>query len=277
MFEDIIGLKKEKELFINFLENDNISHAYLFSGKKGIGKAKFAKEFAKRILKVDNLESSPDFKYITKREDKKDILVEQIRKDVIDDIYISPVSGKRKVYIIDDAHLLNIASQNSLLKTLEEPPKYAVIILISSNTNAFLPTILSRVNEIVFDGVSAEELKYYIKVNYNVELSDNILNFIDGSIGMAVNIIKDNLIEKFNNIDKLYENVIKKDVISSFKCMEDIDFTISYMLDYFEYILYSKNKYSTVKYVENAKVRLKFNGNYDIIMDNMLFKIIDNI
>lgn len=275
MFEDIIGLKKE--LFINFLENDNISHAYLFSGKKGIGKAKFAKEFAKRILKVDNLESSPDFKYITKREDKKDILVEQIRKDVIDDIYISPVSGKRKVYIIDDAHLLNIASQNSLLKTLEEPPKYAVIILISSNTNAFLPTILSRVNEIVFDGVSAEELKYYIKVNYNVELSDNILNFIDGSIGMAVNIIKDNLIEKFNNIDKLYENVIKKDVISSFKCMEDIDFTISYMLDYFEYILYSKNKYSTVKYVENAKVRLKFNGNYDIIMDNMLFKIIDNI
>ncbi len=277
MFEDIIGLKKEKELFINFLENDNISHAYLFSGKKGIGKAKFAKEFAKRLLKVDNLESSPDFKYITKREDKKDILVEQIRKDVIDDIYISPISGKRKVYIIDDAHLLNIASQNSLLKTLEEPPKYAVIILISSNTNAFLPTILSRVNEIVFDGVSAEELKYYIKVNYNVELSDNILNFIDGSIGMAVNIIKDNLIEKFNNIDKLYENVIKKDVISSFKCMEDIDFTISYMLDYFEYILYSKNKYSTVKYVENAKVRLKFNGNYDIIMDNMLFKIIDNI
>lgn len=277
MFEDIIGLKKEKELFINFLENDNISHAYLFSGKKGIGKAKFAKEFAKRLLKVDNLESSPDFKYITKREDKKDILVEQIRKDVIDDIYISPVSGKRKVYIIDDAHLLNIASQNSLLKTLEEPPKYAVIILISSNTNAFLPTILSRVNEIVFDGVSAEELKYYIKVNYNVELSDNILNFIDGSIGMAVNIIKDNLIEKFNNIDKLYENVIKKDVISSFKCMEDIDFTISYMLDYFEYILYSKNKYSAVKYVENAKVRLKFNGNYDIIMDNMLFKIIDNI
>lgn len=277
MFEDIIGLKKEKELFINFLENDNISHAYLFSGKKGIGKAKFAKEFAKKLLKVDNLESSPDFKYITKREDKKDILVEQIRKDVIDDIYISPVSGKRKVYIIDDAHLLNIASQNSLLKTLEEPPKYAVIILISSNTNAFLPTILSRVNEIVFDGVSAEELKYYIKVNYNVELSDNILNFIDGSIGMAVNIIKDNLIEKFNNIDKLYENVIKKDVISSFKCMEDIDFTISYMLDYFEYILYSKNKYSTVKYVENAKVRLKFNGNYDIIMDNMLFKIIDNI
>ena len=270
MFEDIIGLKKE--LFINFLENDNISHAYLFSGKKGIGKAKFAKEFAKRLLKVDNLESSPDFKYITKREDKKDILVEQIRKDVIDDIYISPVSGKRKVYIIDDAHLLNIASQNSLLKTLEEPPKYAVIILISSNTNAFLPTILSRVNEIVFDGVSAEELK-----NYNVELSDNILNFIDGSIGMAVNIIKDNLIEKFNNIDKLYENVIKKDVISSFKCMEDIDFTISYMLDYFEYILYSKNKYSTVKYVENAKVRLKFNGNYDITMDNMLFKIIDNI
>lgn len=277
MFEDIIGLKKEKELFINFLENDNISHAYLFSGKKGIGKSIFAKEFAKKLLGVDNLESSPDFKYITKREDKKDILVEQIRKDVIDDIYISPISGNRKVYIIDDADLLNIASQNSLLKTLEEPPKYAVIILISSNTNAFLPTILSRVNEIVFEGISSEELKDYIKVNYNVELSNNILNFIDGSIGMAVNITKDNLIEKFNSIDRLYENILKKDVISSFKCLEDIDFTVSYMLDYLEYILYSNGKFSTVKYVENAKVRLKFNGNYDIIMDNMLLKIIDNI
>lgn len=277
MFEDIIGLKKEKELFKSFLENDNISHAYLFSGKKGIGKSKFAKEFAKKLLEVDNLESSPDFKYITKKEDKKDILVEQIRKDVIDDIYISPISGNRKVYIIDDADLLNIASQNSLLKTLEEPPKYAVIILISSNTNAFLPTILSRLNEIVFDGISSEELKKYIRVNYDVELSNNILNFIDGSIGMAVNITKNNLIEKFNTIDRLYENIIKKDVISSFKCLEDIDFTISYMLDYLEYILYSKNNFSAVKYVENAKVRLKFNGNYDIIMDNMLLKIIDNI
>lgn len=277
MFEDIIGLKKEKELFKSFLENDNISHAYLFSGKKGIGKSKFAKEFAKKLLEVDNLESSPDFKYITKKEDKKDILVEQIRKDVIDDIYISPISGNRKVYIIDDADLLNIASQNSLLKTLEEPPKYAVIILISSNTNAFLPTILSRLNEIVFEGISSEELKKYIRVNYDVELSNNILNFIDGSIGMAVNITKNNLIEKFNTIDRLYENIIKKDVISSFKCLEDIDFTISYMLDYLEYILYSKNNFSAVKYVENAKVRLKFNGNYDIIMDNMLLKIIDNI
>ena len=159
-FENLVGNEEVKKLLVSMVEQRKITHGYLFVGPSGIGKTLFAKEFAKRLLKVDNLESSPDFKYITKREDKKDILVEQIRKDVIDDIYISPVSGKRKVYI---------------------------------------------------------------------------------------------------------------------KCMEDIDFTISYMLDYFEYILYSKNKYSTVKYVENAKVRLKFNGNYDIIMDNMLFKIIDNI
>ena len=68
MFENIIGHKKEKELLINFLEKDNISHAYLFSGKKGIGKSKIAKEFAKEILKTQSLESCPDFKYITKKE-----------------------------------------------------------------------------------------------------------------------------------------------------------------------------------------------------------------
>lgn len=277
MFEDIIGHGKEKELLINFLKKDNISHAYLFSGKKGIGKSKIAKEFAKEILKTQNLDSCPDFKYITKKEDKKDILVEQIRKDLIDDIYISPINGDKKVYIIDDADLLNVVAQNSLLKTLEEPPKYVVIILISSNTNAFLPTIQSRVNEIFFNGIDKEELKLYIQKNYNVELSDNILGFIDGSIGSAINIIEKELLDKFLNIENLYNKLNSKDVISSFKISEEIDFSLSYMLDYLEYILYKESKFSTIKFVENSKVRLKFNGNYDIIMDNMLLRIIDNI
>lgn len=277
MFENIIGHKKEKELLINFLEKDNISHAYLFSGKKGIGKSKIAKEFAKEILKTQSLESCPDFKYITKKEDKKDILVEQIRKDLIDDIYISPINGDKKVYIIDDADLLNVVAQNSLLKTLEEPPRYVVIILISSNTNSFLPTIQSRVNEIVFDGIDKENLKVYIEKNYDVELSDNILSFIDGSIGSAINIIEKGLLDKFLCIEDLYNKLCVKDVITSFKISEGIDFSLGYMLDYLEYILYKEGKFYTIKFVENAKIRLKFNGNYDIIMDNMLLKIIDNI
>lgn len=277
MFESIIGHQKEKELLTTFLDKDNISHAYLFSGKEGIGKLKIAKEFAKAILNVDNLESSPDFKCITKREDKKDILVEQIRNDLINEIYISPISSRRKVYIIDDADLLNTAAQNSLLKTLEEPPKYVVIILISSNTNAFLPTILSRVNEIVFESISKENLREYIKEKYDLELSNTILEFLDGSIGNAIKIIEENLLENFKNVEKLNDKIKSKNAVASFKVSEEIDFNICYMLDYLEYILYKENQFPAIKYVENAKIRLKFNGNYDIIIDNMILKIIDNI
>lgn len=277
MFESIIGHKREKNLLSSFLEKNNISHAYLFSGKKGIGKSKIAKEFAKALLKTQNLDSSPDFKYITKKDDKKDIIVEQIRKELIDDIYISPISGDRKVYIIDDAETLNVASQNSLLKTLEEPPKYAVIILISSNINSFLPTIISRVNEIAFEGVSREELRTYIENSYDKNLSNNMLDFIDGSIGNAINILENNLLDSFVKIDELYKKLLEKDVIVSLKNSEEIDFGMEYMLDYLEYILYNENKFSTVKYVENAKVRLKYNGNYDIIIDNMILRIIDDI
>ena len=277
MFESIIGHKREKNLLSSFLEKNNISHAYLFSGKKGIGKSKVAKEFAKALLNVQNLDSSPDFKYITKKDDKKDIIVEQIRKELIDDIYISPISGDRKVYIIDDAETLNVASQNSLLKTLEEPPKYAVIILISSNINSFLPTIISRVNEITFEGVSSEELRTYIEKSYDKNLSNNMLNFIDGSIGNAINIIENNLLDSFVKIDELYKKLLEKDVIVSLKNSEEIDFGMEYMLDYLEYILYNENRFSTIKHVENAKVRLKYNGNYDIIIDNMILRIIDDI
>lgn len=277
MFESIIGHKREKNLLSSFLEKNNISHAYLFSGKKGIGKSKIAKEFAKALLNVQNLDSSPDFKYITKKDDKKDIIVEQIRKELIDDIYISPISGDRKVYIIDDAETLNVASQNSLLKTLEGPPKYAVIILISSNINSFLPTIISRVNEIAFEGVSREELRTYIENSYDKNLSNNMLDFIDGSIGNAINILENNLLDSFVKINELYKKLLEKDVIVSLKNSEEIDFGMEYMLDYLEYILYNENKFSTVKYVENAKVRLKYNGNYDIIIDNMILRIIDDI
>lgn len=277
MFESIIGHKREKNLLSSFLEKNNISHAYLFSGKKGIGKSKIAKEFAKALLKTQNLDSSPDFKYITKKDDKKDIIVEQIRKELIDDIYISPISGDRKVYIIDDAETLNVASQNSLLKTLEEPPKYAVIILISSNINSFLPTIISRVNEIAFEGVSREELRTYIENSYDKNLSNNMLDFIDGSIGNAINILENNLLDSFVKIDELYKKLLEKDVIVSLKNSEEIDFGMEYMLDYLEYILYNENRFSTIKHVENAKVRLKYNGNYDIIIDNMILRIIDDI
>ena len=83
MFENIIGQETNKKFLHESVINDKISHAYLFVGQKGIGKYQIAKEFAKDILKTDNLDTCPDYKYISKKEDKKDIIIEQIRKELI--------------------------------------------------------------------------------------------------------------------------------------------------------------------------------------------------
>ena len=277
MFEEIIGHDKQIDILKTAIKKDNISHAYLFTGNRGIGKNTVALEFAKYILNTNNLKSSPDFKYICKNEDKKDIVVEQIRKEIIDDVYIAPAASKRKVYIIDDAEKLNIAAQNALLKTLEEPPKYVVIILVASNINNFLTTILSRVNQITFDSIPKEKFENYLLNSLNCNLNDNIVNFLDGSLGQAIYLIRNEKINKLELIDKLYDFLEKKDTINALINATNIDFTDNICFEYLEYKLYNNGKYFWVKFVEKAIIRLKNNGNYDIVIDNMILKIIDNI
>ena len=277
MFENVIGHTNQKQILETMINKKNISHAYLFSGNKGIGKCTLAKEFAKKILNVDNLQACPDFKYISKREDKKEIIVEQIRKDIIDNVYQAPAACEKKVYIIDDAETLNTAAQNALLKTLEEPPNYIVIILISSNISGFLSTIISRVNNISFDGITKEELNSYIINKFNITLDDDILSYIDGSIGTAIYIITNKLHDKFLKIKEIYNILKTKDFVKVESMLENVNFTEDNMLDYLEFLLFNDYYYNCVKYIERAKKRLKSNGNYDIVIDTMLLKIIDSM
>ena len=277
MFEEIIGHEEQIEMLKGSLKTKSISHAYLFSGKKGIGKCTVAFEFAKGILNTDNLASCPDFKYICKNEEKRDLVIEQIRKEIIDDVYIAPASSQKKVYIIDDAESINIAAQNALLKTLEEPPKYIVIILIAQNVNILLTTILSRVNTINFDGISSDKLKRYLHKRLNISLSDSIIDFLNGSIGLAVNLIEESKLEELKEVELLYDKLVGKNDIESLLCTSNINFNNLINLEYLEYMLYLNGKYFCVKFVEKARNRLKNNGNYDIVIDNMILKIIDHI
>ena len=161
MFEKIIGHNESKKILENDIVNGKVSHAYLFSGLEGIGKKELALEFAKELLNTDNLNACIDFKYIEKAEDSTVIKVEQIRKKLADDIHIAPATCDRKVYIINDAHLMNEEAQNAILKTLEEPPSYVVIILITHTEQALLTTVMSRVKEIKFSKLeSLEELLF---------------------------------------------------------------------------------------------------------------------
>lgn len=277
MFENILGHENEINILKKNIVNSNISHAYLFSGPSGIGKLTVAKEFAQNILNVSNLNSSPDYKYISKRDDKKNILVEQIREDLLDDIYMAPASGNMKVYIIDGAEFLNDASQNALLKTLEEPPKHAVIILIAANSANLLPTVISRVYKMNFNKLTNEMVDKYFTDNFNMKFDNNIISFIDGSIGFGKEIINNNLMSELNKINELYSDITNLDIVKCIKEAENIDFNKTNILDYFQHLLYTNNKFLCCEIIENTKDRLRNNGNYDIVIDNMLLKCIENI
>ena len=152
MFENIIGNSPIKNILKQAIKNEKVSHSYLFIGISGIGKKIIATEFAKAILCFNqneicntckacvefNSNNNPDFLYI--KPEGNSIKIEQIR-ELQKRIQEKPIISTKKVYIIDDADYMTKEAQNCLLKTLEEPPGFATIILIGSNENAFLTTI----------------------------------------------------------------------------------------------------------------------------------------
>lgn len=277
MFESIIGHAENKRVLEEQIKNKSTLHSYLFAGRKGIGKKLVALEFAKNLLGVSNLSASADFKYISKLEGKKDIVIEQVRDAIIDDIHIIPSSGDKKVYIIDDAENLNVAAQNALLKTLEEPPSYAVIILIASSVDSFLPTIISRLSVMNFSKLSNDELSSYIKNNYKSTFNEKYIDFFDGSIGQATEVLTSGTAEKLADVDKLVGLINQKNELEALKKASHIDFNNKNLLDYFEYTLYENGCYFATFIVEKSAQRLKYNGNYDIVIDNMILKIINKV
>jgi DNA polymerase-3 subunit delta' len=182
-----------------------------------------------------------------------------------------------KVYIIDGAEYLNDASQNALLKTLEEPPRHAVIILIASVSSGILPTVISRVYKINFNKLSDGILNKYVKDKLGMKLDDKIIGFVDGSLGFLLEIINEKLTEQLDKINELYFDMSNNNVIKCIKQTEEIDFNKKFALDYLQYILFLNDKYLCTEIIEKAKERLKYNGNYDIVIDNMILKCIENM
>ena len=184
MFENILGNQKIKEKLKKSINEDKILHSYLFIGIEGIGKKLIAKEFAKAILCLNDIKycnncksciefssnNNPDFLYI--EPDGNNIKIEQIR-EMQKKIQEKPIISQKKVYIIDNADQMTQEAQNCLLKTLEEPPEFATIILIGSNENAFLSTIKSRCMIIHFQPINNVEISNYLQQNYGTENINN--------------------------------------------------------------------------------------------------------
>lgn len=206
----------------------NPFHAYIFEGERGLGKKLLARVFSKEILcsnkcacdgckscRLFDAASHPDFKLIKKEEDKKEISVDSIR-EIIRDISRGPIFSDKKIFLIEDGEELSKSAQNALLKTLEEPPEYAIFIITCNNIEELLPTVLSRSIVLQFKRYSASEISDILRF-YNLEPKDYIIKVCKGNPKIALDFYdkevqnkRNYILEKILNYDGVNFDLIKE-------------------------------------------------------------------
>lgn len=199
------------------LENKSYSHAYLFSGSKGIGKFSHAKNFARAILS-DDAESVRFFSGIDEYEDadlfvvkKKDTIKKQDIEEIIENSFSKPFAASHKIVIIDDFDKVTPEGQNALLKTLEEPMDYLILILISSNMRNILPTIISRCRILKFADLTQDRIEEFLlsrKVSErNARLFSRLSN---GDVSLALRYSEDpELLSKREDVINMTDRIIR--------------------------------------------------------------------
>lgn len=246
-FDNIIGQDFAKRYLTNSIKKNKINHAYMFEGIDGIGKKKLSQELSKILLDTENVESSPD--YINIYPDGNSIKIAQIRK-LQTDIIVKP-HKQYKIYIINQAESMTIEAQNALLKTLEEPPEYAIIILITSNKEALLDTIKSRCEIIKFLPISILDLNDYL-VNQGIDKNraQLISTFARGSIEKAIELSESaDFAMKRDDVQTYIEIMLDKDIIdileiptSMEKYKNDVISILDMLINYFRDIMLLKEK-----------------------------------
>jgi DNA polymerase-3 subunit delta' len=217
-FSNIIDQQQMKEHMQNALKTGKVSHAYIISGENESGKEYIARIFAKALQcshrqeKGDYIEACnecpscvkalsenhPDIITIT-HEKPNSIGVDDIREQLRDDVAILPYESDYKIYIIPEGEKMTIQAQNALLKTLEEPPAYIVIIILTNNLNAFLPTITSRCIVLPMKPARDEAITKFLMeeckiVDYKAMVC---ASFARGNVGKAISLASN---EKFDNL-----------------------------------------------------------------------------
>lgn len=326
-FTDIVGQEQLKEHLQNAIAMNKVSHAYIINGERNAGKEFIARVFA-MALQCEKKEAKPcgechsckqalsnnqpDIIYIS-HEKPNTIGVEDIRAQINNDIVIKPYSSPRKIYIVNEGEKMTPQAQNALLKTLEEPPEYAVIVILTTNVEALLPTVLSRCVVLNMKPVSDALVKKYLMEQLGVpDYKANIcVAFARGNIGKAKLLasseefekVKDEAISLVKNINDMEIHEIVKAIkkISEYKF--DVNDYLDILMAWYRDVLFFKatkdvnslvfkeeiqqimrvsdrSTYEGIETIVNAlqsaKKRLEANVNFDLTMELLLLAIQEN-
>lgn len=328
-FKDVVGHKNIIQYIGNAVKTDKVSHAYIMNGEKGSGKKLLANLFA-MSLQCQNREedgdacgkcqsckqamnnNQPDIIKVT-HEKPNTVSIDDIREQVNNDIVIKPYSSRYKIYIIADADMMSVQAQNAILKTIEEPPEYAIIMLLTENAETLLPTIRSRCVMLKLRNIKDQLVKKYLMEQMQVPdyKADVCVAFAQGNMGKAImlatsehfNEIKEEAVHLLRNINEMdlselieavkrcmsykleitdYMDVIAiwyRDVLI-YKATRNVDRVV--FSDQLKYIKdrASKSSYEGIEIIldalEKAKARMKANVNFELTMELLLLTIKEN-
>lgn len=323
-FSDILGNEQVIGHLQNAIRMDKVSHAYILNAPESSGKMMIAEAFAAALqCEKGGIEpcgachscrqaaghNQPDIIYV-QHEKTNTISVDDIREQLNQDIAVKPYAGKYKIYIVDEAEKMNVQAQNALLKTIEEPPAYAVILLLTTNADAFLPTILSRCIRLDLKPVANDRLKSYLMEHCSVVdyQADVCVAFSQGIVGKAIalassahfNEIRDaalQLVKRIRDIE-LPEMIAAVKQISEYK-LDINDYFDIMMIWYRDVLLYKatadvnglifkdevyeiKKQANLCSYhaieenleaLDKAKLRLNANVNFELVIELLLLTL----
>lgn len=326
-FEQIIGHQDVIAHLQNAIKANKVSHAYILNGEKGSGKKIIARVFAKALncesgqqrpcgvchsCRLAESGNHPDIIEVT-HDKPNSIGVDDIREQVVEDVSVRPYSSPYKVYIISDGERMTLQAQNALLKTIEEPPAYAVILILTSNSSALLPTILSRCVLLNTKPISDEQVHAYLMEHVHIPdyQADICVAFAQGNIGKALQLATS---DKFNEIKAAAVHLLTHaremdiaDITASVKAVSEFKVDIRDYLDilavWYRDVLYFKatSDANGIIFKENlraikeqtrqcsyegiekilegiskAKMRLNANVNFELTMELLFLLIKEN-
>lgn len=326
-FKDIVGQEQIKEHLQNAIRTGKVSHAYIICGERNAGKEFIARVFA-QALQCEKKETEPcgvchsciqarnanqpDIIRLT-HEKPNTIGVEDIRTQINQDMGIKPYVGPYKIYIVNEGEKMTVQAQNALLKTLEEPPSYGVILILTSSVGALLPTIVSRCVVLHMKPVADGKVREYLMNTLQMpDYKANVcMAFARGNIGRAKQLASS---EDFDNVKQEAVTLLKyihemelSEIAAAIKKIGEYNLDVTDYLDilaiwYRDVLLFkatndanhlifkeelqyikkeaNRSSYEGIEQIldalEKAKSRLNANVNFDLAMELLMLTIKDN-